>query len=1207
LYPHYVDNSAFNVTYVANGGVGDAPTDDNNYALGSYADVASPGELTPPEGQVFLGWKNGDTLYQPGDKIRITGDMELTAIWGPIPTPTTITYKANGGTGDDVVEDLQNNSTHTIIANPFNRTGYTFTGWNTKADGTGESYDANDQVIVDVFEQETLNILYAQWERILTDVTAQKVWSGGHAINHVRVTLQLFRKIADGPEELVNVDPVVDPASGTHNEFNYKWEKQPTHDENGNEYIYRVVEPTTPTGYTVTYGGSGHSFTVTNTYHNIKNLEAKKYWYGPTSPSEKPAVWFTLYRTTTTGTNERVPDKDPVRIPGGNDSAHWQNVIQSDPDGNPYTFYVKETNKDGNDWVPDGFEKEESGLSVYNYKGAKNISFTVTKDWTNVPDAFKTVIKVQLKRDGENIGDPVELNAENSWSYTWTELPKYKDATTMYEYTVEEDESNLHEYVSYVSTTYDPDPYTTADTEITGTIKNKYTIPTGDVSVSKVWMNDTGEADPESVTAQLLRNGNVYKSVVLNEANEWKHTWTDLPLTDAEGNAYTYTVDEVMVPGYSKAIDQATGVITNTRLLIDENIVGTKIWVNGPIPRPTVWFQLWRNIDGGDSELVPGAKIKQLVNNTATVEWTGLAQTDLDGKPYTFSVKEVDADGNDFTPENYNKVESGLTVTNTYVIPKGEFSATKVWEGDEDVTRPNLIFTLYRQIEGGAVEAVPGAGTKTITATVLEAKWEEIELTDINGNAYTFSVKEAFEKDEVTNDNWNLGEFDPESNSITNTVKMGDELKAKLTVSKNLLEQIYNPGLEDLGSEGAIKFKFKVTGPYDYEEEFELSPGESKELTGIYYGEYTVEETDTLGFVASYDASDEIVLSDEKPEGEVKVTNTHVDEGEEDPNLVDVEATKTWVNGPGSDHTAVTLLLKRSVGMKHQYVKATATISGTAPNFQYKWEGLDKYSPEGHEYVYSVEEEGVKDGKIAINGRVYEVTQEGNVITNTYVSDKISVTGTKVWIDGPKDRPEIELQLYRNGEAFGKAITLKDATSYEWMDLDKADEHGVDYTYTVDEVKVPENYVKTVEGMTVTNRYVSPVGYISITKKWVGGPEEKPVIKLQLYRDGKAFGEVVELKGVTTYTWKDLDITDSKGNVYAYQVKEVEVPKDYKVSYGEDGLTIINTWVEPPKKPVLPETGSGSMTWMLITGGILVSGGLSLNRRKKQVVTRKKR
>lgn len=56
----------------------------------------------------------------------------------------TITYKANGGTGDDVVAYAEMGSSYTIAANSFTApSGKTFSKWNTAADGAGTDYAAD--------------------------------------------------------------------------------------------------------------------------------------------------------------------------------------------------------------------------------------------------------------------------------------------------------------------------------------------------------------------------------------------------------------------------------------------------------------------------------------------------------------------------------------------------------------------------------------------------------------------------------------------------------------------------------------------------------------------------------------------------------------------------------------------------------------------------------------------------------------------------------------------------------------------------------------------------------------------------------------------------------------------------------------------------------------------------------------------------------
>lgn len=74
----------------------------------------------------------------------------------------TVTYDANGGSGTmtDKNSPYAYGAAATVLTNGFTRSRYTFTGWNTQADGKGTSCKAGDSIDV------TGNIvLYAQWTR----------------------------------------------------------------------------------------------------------------------------------------------------------------------------------------------------------------------------------------------------------------------------------------------------------------------------------------------------------------------------------------------------------------------------------------------------------------------------------------------------------------------------------------------------------------------------------------------------------------------------------------------------------------------------------------------------------------------------------------------------------------------------------------------------------------------------------------------------------------------------------------------------------------------------------------------------------------------------------------------------------------------------------------------------------------------------------
>ncbi len=72
-----------------------------------------------------------------------------------------VTYDANGGSGS--VEDsnrYEAGESATVLANGFAREGYTFSGWNTEADGSGASYQPGD-----VIPMSDSVALYAQWTK----------------------------------------------------------------------------------------------------------------------------------------------------------------------------------------------------------------------------------------------------------------------------------------------------------------------------------------------------------------------------------------------------------------------------------------------------------------------------------------------------------------------------------------------------------------------------------------------------------------------------------------------------------------------------------------------------------------------------------------------------------------------------------------------------------------------------------------------------------------------------------------------------------------------------------------------------------------------------------------------------------------------------------------------------------------------------------
>ena len=95
------------------------------------------------------------------------------------------------------------------------------------------------------------------------------------------------------------------------------------------------------------------------------------------------------------------------------------------------------------------------------------------------------------------------------------------------------------------------------------------------ITIKKVWNTDASAEAADRVTVQLLQNGNVVKTAILNGQNNWQVTYTDMPESDA------YSIQEIDVPkGFTATYSQSGYVftVTNTATLIQ---TGQRIW---PIP-----------------------------------------------------------------------------------------------------------------------------------------------------------------------------------------------------------------------------------------------------------------------------------------------------------------------------------------------------------------------------------------------------------------------------------------------------------------------------------------------------------------------------------------------------------------------------------------------------------------------------------------------
>ena len=158
------------ITFNANGGSGSM----NDVERDKGSTVKLQKNKFTWSGHTFTGWntapKGNGASYKDEASITLTDDMTLYAQWKADPVQYSIAFRANGGKGSMDSISGEEGSTVTLPDNKFTRSGYTFNGWNTEKNGSGDSYDNKEKVTLD-----SNMTLYAQWKANAKPVTTCKL------------------------------------------------------------------------------------------------------------------------------------------------------------------------------------------------------------------------------------------------------------------------------------------------------------------------------------------------------------------------------------------------------------------------------------------------------------------------------------------------------------------------------------------------------------------------------------------------------------------------------------------------------------------------------------------------------------------------------------------------------------------------------------------------------------------------------------------------------------------------------------------------------------------------------------------------------------------------------------------------------------------------------------------------------------------------
>lgn len=164
LYAQWKTNT-YTVHFDANGGQG--KMDDQIINRGAQQKLTA-NAFTLKE-YVFTGWNtkaDGKGIeYKDQTAIKdITAAGTQVTLYAQWKIQTyMISFDANGGTGTMESRKVDRGASISLPANAFTRNDYVFTGWNTKADGTGSAF-SDRAGVKDIAEKNENLTLYAQWK-----------------------------------------------------------------------------------------------------------------------------------------------------------------------------------------------------------------------------------------------------------------------------------------------------------------------------------------------------------------------------------------------------------------------------------------------------------------------------------------------------------------------------------------------------------------------------------------------------------------------------------------------------------------------------------------------------------------------------------------------------------------------------------------------------------------------------------------------------------------------------------------------------------------------------------------------------------------------------------------------------------------------------------------------------------------------------------
>ena len=387
----------------------------------------------------------------------------------------------------------------------------------------------------------------------------------------------------------------------------------------------------------------------------------------------------------------------------------------TDESGQTYDYAIQET-------PVEGYTTKVNGYDLVNtYRNTETTEVSGTKTWNDYGNKFNTrpeSITVKLmKNDKEIAKQVVKADKEGNWTYRFDDLPKYDTEGKAYTYTIQEE--NVPGYTTKVNG-YD----------LVNTYRNTETT---EVSGIKTWNDNDNKFNtrPESITVKLMQNDKEIDDQIVkaDKKGNWTYRFDKLPKYDAEGKAYTYTIQEENVLGYTSEIN-GYDLVNTYRNTETTTVSGTKTWNDNNnqlnIRPESITVELMQNGKKIDNQIVKADK-----EGNWTYHFENLPKYDSKGKAYVYTIQEETVSGYISEVNGYDLVNTETTTV----------SGRKTWNDNDNKfnTRPESITVKLMQNDKKIDDQIVKADKKGNWTY----RFDKLPKYDAEGKAYTYTIQEG--------------------------------------------------------------------------------------------------------------------------------------------------------------------------------------------------------------------------------------------------------------------------------------------------------------------------------------------------------------------------------------------------------------------------------------------------------------------------------